>query len=132
MLGASIASTALQFVVAMTFVLPPIAERLSARDLASHFNAQGALPNRLLMAEERVGSLIFYLDLKLRRQLTPGQIEQYDPEKSIEPAALDVIVIPQRRRKQAEEYLDLRGWKSESVGRYLMYRKAEGGQRKAE
>ncbi|MBN2580459.1 MAG: glycosyltransferase family 39 protein [Pirellulales bacterium] len=123
MLAASIVSTAAQFVVAITFVLPPIAAQLTARDLAAHFNAQMALPRRLLIAEERLGSLVFYLDPTLRR-LAPGQIETIDPASVPHRGATDVIAVPQRRLKQAKGYLDLCSRKFQTVGRYRLYQKS--------
>jgi hypothetical protein len=131
MLTASIASTALQFVAAIAFVLPPIADQLTAKRLAEHFNAQGAMPERLVVAEERVGSVVFYLDPELRRRLRTGQIKQVDHKGEEEGSdskfhlvSTDVVAVPERRVKQAEEYLDLRGWKSQTVGRYRLYQKA--------
>jgi 4-amino-4-deoxy-L-arabinose transferase-like glycosyltransferase len=132
MLTASIASTAVQFFAAITFVLPPIAAQLTAKDLAAYLNARGSLPPRLVIAEERPGSLIFYLDPKLRARLAPGQIAQAGREQNLDLVPLDVIAVPEDRVKQAEKYLDLRDRKSKSVGRYRLYQKAEGGRRKAE
>jgi hypothetical protein len=128
MLTASIASTALQFVAAIAFVLPPIAGQLTAKQLAAYFNARGAMPERLVVAGERVGSLVFYLDPQLRRRLRIGQIEQVDLKKAEEETAsqfplvaTDVVAVPRRRAKEAEKYLDLRGWTSQTVGRYRLY-----------
>ena len=66
MLVASTLSTAVQFVAALTLVLPLVAENYTARGLAEYFNHLGRLPVRLLVAEERIGSLIFYLEPSLR------------------------------------------------------------------
>jgi 4-amino-4-deoxy-L-arabinose transferase-like glycosyltransferase len=123
MLSASIASTAAQFVVAICFVLPPVANQLTAKELAAYFNAQGSLPNRLVIAEERIGSLVFYLDPKLRFRRSPGQIKQADSGKTFDLVSTDVVAIPKYRLEQAQKYLDLRGWKFKTVGRYRLFQK---------
>ena len=66
MLAASTLTTALQFAVALTLILPIVAENFTARHLAEYFNRSGRIPIRLLVAEERLGSLVFYLDPALR------------------------------------------------------------------
>ena len=75
-LVAAVLCVSAQFVVAMTTVLPPAAEIYSARALAEHFNHLGRLPARLYMAEERIGSLVFYLDPRLRAGLKRDQVVQ--------------------------------------------------------
>ena len=66
MLAASTLSTAVQFVAALTLIVPIVAENFTARGLAEYFNHAGRIPVRLLVAEERLGSLVFYLDPALR------------------------------------------------------------------
>ena len=75
-LVAAVLCVAAQFVVAITTVLPPAAEIYSARRLAKHFNRLGQLPARLYLAEERIGSLVFYLDPRLRAGLKRDQVVQ--------------------------------------------------------
>ncbi len=63
------------FVTIMTALFPGVAGDLSARDLARYLDARGALPPQVWVVNERIGSLIFYLDPALRRGLTPGRFD---------------------------------------------------------
>ena len=62
----SILSLSIQFAVFLTIVGPGLGSQFSARDLAARFNAQGRVPPHVLLVEERVASIAFYLDPKLR------------------------------------------------------------------
>jgi len=73
--SAAMLSVAVQFAVIMAVVFPHVAAAASGRDLADHFNRLGRLPPRLLLLEERIGSLVFYLDRDLRATLTEGQLQ---------------------------------------------------------
>ena len=123
-LAAAALSVAAQFVVVMAFVLPPVANVCSARVLAEHFNRLGKLPPRLLMAEERIGSLVFYLTPRLRAGLKEDQLQNLlrDRPPPLQPG--DVIVIQEVSLSRAGKYLDLSRCPYESVGRYRLYRMA--------
>ncbi|HUU35716.1 MAG TPA: glycosyltransferase family 39 protein, partial [Vicinamibacterales bacterium] len=54
-------------------VRPVVAEGLTARSLAAHFNAAGRVPARVWIVDEGVGSFIFYLREDLRKGLVKGQ-----------------------------------------------------------
>jgi hypothetical protein len=56
-------------------VFPAVAERHTARALADHFNRAGDFPARLWIVDERVGSLLFYLEPSMRMSLTPARVE---------------------------------------------------------
>ena len=68
-LGLAATSVCGQLVILLFFALPQIAAGLSGRDLAAYFNRARELPSRVLVAQERIGSLVFYLDRNLRSQL---------------------------------------------------------------
>jgi len=124
-LAAATFSTALQFAVVMTAVLPPVARQNSARELAAHFNRTGRVPSRLVFAEERVGSLAFYLDERLRRRLARGhlaavrvfELGDVDPEAT--------VVLPERRVDRAARHVDLARLPYQRVGRHRLYPAAE-------
>jgi hypothetical protein len=120
-LAAAALSLAAQFVVVMIFVLPPVANVCSARELAEHFNRLGKLPPRLLVAEERIGSLVFYLTPRLRAGLKDGQLQNLlrDRPPPLKPG--DVVAIQKVSLSRTEKYLDLSGCPYESVGRYRLY-----------
>lgn len=55
---------------------PLVAAQLTARGLAEHFNAAGAMPERLYIVDEGVGSFLFYLRPGLRQGLTPERVQR--------------------------------------------------------
>lgn len=118
-------SVAAQFLVVMAFVVPVAAERYSARDLAQHFNRCGALPARLFVVEERVGSVVFYLDPRLRAGLKQEQIKPLTANKPVGLRKGDLIAVPDHRLAEARQYLDLCDAHYELAGRYRLYRIAE-------
>ena len=65
-LGLAATSVCCQLAVLLVFALPLVAQTLSARDLAEYFNRRGELPSRMLVAQEQVGSVVFYLDPRNR------------------------------------------------------------------
>ncbi|MHC4180629.1 MAG: ArnT family glycosyltransferase [Planctomycetota bacterium] len=73
-LSAGILSVAAQYVVMMTVVVPAVAATTSARELARHFNRLGRVPPRVVIIEERLGSLVVYLEPELRAGLKAGQL----------------------------------------------------------
>ena len=121
MLAASTLSTAVQFVVALTLILPVVAENFTAHGLAEHFNRAGKMPVRLLVAEERIGSLIFYLDPALRSNLKENQIDMIFYDQSTEVPPGTIIALPEQRANQAENYSVLAGLPYKTVGRYRIY-----------
>jgi 4-amino-4-deoxy-L-arabinose transferase-like glycosyltransferase len=124
-MAAAALSLAAQFVVVMTLILPRLADMYSARDLAEHFNRVGQIPPRLLLAEERVGSFVFYLDPQLRAGLTENQVQYLSPEPPTPLRPGDVVAVKERNLSKTAEWLDLRGETFERVGCYRLYRVAK-------
>jgi 4-amino-4-deoxy-L-arabinose transferase-like glycosyltransferase len=118
--GAAI-SAAVQFVAVLTLALPVAAEKFTARELAAHFNGTGRIPDRLCLAEQRLGSLIFYLDPVLRSKLKPDQIMVLTKQNRTQIPPDAIIVLPEMRVARAEKYLDLDGLHYQTVGRYRIY-----------
>jgi len=54
--------------------VPLVAGRFTARPLAAEINRRGAVPPRLLIVDEGIGSFVFYLRPELRRTLTAEQV----------------------------------------------------------
>jgi 4-amino-4-deoxy-L-arabinose transferase-like glycosyltransferase len=55
-------------------VAPRAAAWMTSRDLAARFNTAGALPSRVWIIDERIGSLIFYLDPPLRAEAGASRV----------------------------------------------------------
>ena len=124
-MAAAALSLAAQFVVVMTLVLPRLAEMYSARELAEHFNRLGRVPPRLRLAEERVGSLVFYLDPRLRAGLTQDQVEYLASEGRTSLRPGDVVAVKERNVAKANPWLGLGDKTFERVGQYRLYRVAK-------
>ena len=58
----------------LMIVTPRAAAWMSARDLAATLNAGSALPSRVVVLDERIGSLVFYLSPPLRAAATADRI----------------------------------------------------------
>ncbi|MGA2031120.1 MAG: glycosyltransferase family 39 protein [Thermoguttaceae bacterium] len=123
-LGAAMLSMAAQFVIVMIWIMPVVATALSARDLARHFNQAGRLPAPLLLADERIGSLVFYLDPQLRANLQQGPLESIALGSlgiwsRAEPTA--VVVLSERKARRIQRHLDLLSVACQHVGRHRLY-----------
>ncbi len=121
-LTAAALSMAAQFTVLMTLVLPPVAERFSARDLAEYFNHARKLPSRLFVVEERIGSLVFYLKPELSAGLTAERVKRLSLDRPPRLALGDAVAVPRRRLDEAVDSLGLGDMPYETAGRYRLYR----------
>jgi hypothetical protein len=127
-IGLAAATVCGQLAVMLWFALPQVAIGLSARDLALHYNRTRELPSRLLMAQERAGSVIFYLDRDLRSQLQPGQIANHDiddPLPSPPMGTSEQLAIGERHVHTAEGDYNLSALHYESAGRFRIYRRCD-------
>jgi 4-amino-4-deoxy-L-arabinose transferase-like glycosyltransferase len=127
-LAAATLSTAAQFAFLMAAVMPHVAAEFSARDLARHVNQQGQVPPRLLLVEERIGSLVFYLNPKLRAELQCGQLQalKFDQAEPLPaPGPGQVLAISERQVRRADRYFHLESVPYQRAGRHRLYRFAE-------
>ena len=109
-LGLAASTVCGQLVFLLLFAVPQVAEGLSSRDLAEYFNRTRELPSRMLLAQERVGSVVFYLDHDLRSQLQLGQMANQDIDDPLPSPALGTkewVVIPERHLHTALNDYDL-------------------------
>ena len=121
---AGIGSTVVQFVAVLVVVGPYAARVNTARDLAQYFNALGEVPSRVIIVEDRVGSVIFYLDPPLRAGLVAGQFEPIRAKRlgeMPEPPSDGLIAMAQRRFRRAGRYYHLDEIEFERTGRYRLY-----------
>lgn len=127
-LFAILISLAIQFVLVMTLVMPRVADRASAQCLAEYFNQQDQLPNRILVADERIGSLVFYLTPALRAGLNNDRLQHLHmpTARSLpKPLAGAVMVLADQKLHRVIPYLDLSGIPCQRVGRYRIYEAAD-------
>jgi 4-amino-4-deoxy-L-arabinose transferase-like glycosyltransferase len=123
-LEACIASMAVQFAVSMTVAVPGVAVHFSARDLAAYFNAARAVPSRLWLLDERVGSLVFYLDRPLRAGLRDGQFQGFrfeDLEELRQARPGAEVAVPQWSLEKLARRIDLSGISFRQAGHYRLY-----------
>lgn len=83
----------------MAGVLPQIAPHLSARPLARHLNQRMPNAREVLVVNERVGSLVFYLSPDLRRRLGGGRVHHVSLKELLAPPPLDqnaLVALPTR------------------------------------
>lgn len=121
-LAAAALSLAAQFTVVMTLVLPQAVEGFSARDLAEHFNRAEKLPTRLFVVEERIGSVVFYLDPTLRAGLTTDKLSRLSLDRPPQLAPGDAVAVSRKKLERSVEVLDLGDSPYESAGRHRLYR----------
>ncbi len=117
-----------QLAVLLVCVLPQVAEALSARDLADYFNRAGELPPRVLVAQEQVGSVVFYLDRDLRSRLQLGQLARQDIDDPLPLPALgrkEWIAIPERHLRTTLNDYDLSALPYERAGRFRLYHRSD-------
>jgi 4-amino-4-deoxy-L-arabinose transferase-like glycosyltransferase len=80
--------------IAMTAALPYAAAWMTGKDLAANLNAGGVLPPRVSVLDERIGSLVFYLDPALRAEASRERLDEstfpeaiarvrHDPEDAV-------------------------------------------------
>jgi 4-amino-4-deoxy-L-arabinose transferase-like glycosyltransferase len=72
---AGIVRMTLYTIIAMMLVAPRAAAWMTGRDLAATLNTAATLPPHVAVVDERIGSLIFYLDPALRLQATPDRVD---------------------------------------------------------
>ena len=98
-LGLGATTAFCQLVVLLLCVFPQVAQGLSCRDLADYLNRTRRLPSRILLTQDRVGSVVFYLDRDLRSRVQLGQIDNQDINDPLPVPSLDTkewVVIPDR------------------------------------
>jgi 4-amino-4-deoxy-L-arabinose transferase-like glycosyltransferase len=88
-LMAGVVRMTLYTIVAMMIVTPRAAAWMTSRDLAATLNTAGTLPPRVSVLDERIGSLIFYLDPPLRAEATPDRVDAASFAEAMTRARID-------------------------------------------
>jgi 4-amino-4-deoxy-L-arabinose transferase-like glycosyltransferase len=76
-------------ILGLTIVTPRAAAWMTARDLAAALNKAGALPSRVSVVDERIGSLVFYLDPPLRAAANTDRLTEASFAEAIARARVD-------------------------------------------
>ncbi|MEP7116139.1 MAG: glycosyltransferase family 39 protein [Acidobacteriota bacterium] len=115
--------TAAALVAITLAVRPLVAEGLTARDLARHFNDSGVLPSHVWIVDEGVGSFVFYLRPELRQALVTGQvrrISRYSTPDVLGGPPDDVLAIAGDRLAGLAEILDLHAVAAPRAGEFVV------------
>jgi hypothetical protein len=72
-------------------VVPIAGAWMTGRDVAAKLNASGRLPPLVLVVQERIGSLIFYLEPGLRAEATSDRIGQASVAEAIQRSRTDPL-----------------------------------------
>jgi 4-amino-4-deoxy-L-arabinose transferase-like glycosyltransferase len=116
--------TAASCLVALFFVVPPVASTLSARALAQYLNEGARMPARLWVFDERIGSLLFYLDDRHRAGLTPERVENVGLDRLLamrRPPDDTLVAVPLDKRTRLSARIDLASAGPVRVGHYEVY-----------
>jgi 4-amino-4-deoxy-L-arabinose transferase-like glycosyltransferase len=119
--------TLAHFAWIMAMLLPPVATVTTGRDLSEYFNRLGEVPSQVIVVEERVGSVIFYLKPNLRTCLRKHQITSIRAKDIMEQPSMNadaVIAIAEQRMERANAHIGLSGVPFQRAGRYRVYRAA--------
>jgi 4-amino-4-deoxy-L-arabinose transferase len=84
-----IARASVYALIGMMAVLPRAASWMTSRDLAETLNSGGALPPRVSVLDERIGSLVFYLDPALRAEASAARLDEASFSEAIGRARVD-------------------------------------------
>jgi len=123
-LALQVGLVAATFLLLMGTAFGPVAEQMSARSLARALNARDQMP-RVWVVEERLGSVVFYLDADHRRGLTPARIDSMElgrllGDLSVAPDDL-VVVLAEHEVPRFARGIDLTGVPFERAGRHRLY-----------
>jgi hypothetical protein len=126
-LPAAMLALAANFALVLVLVFPRVAECQSTRELAGYLGALPRAPSRVVIIEKRVGaigSLLFYLDPRLREELEKDRLQamrldQLPDCARLEPAA--VVAVPELSGGEAGRYLKRPDAPGRRVGCYRIY-----------
>ena len=129
-LAGGILSAAPQFMLLMAYVGPAAAAVNSAPDLAAYLNRAGDASSHVIVVEDRVGSLVFYLAPALRADLHPGQFTTVRPSRLLSGTAAApeaLVAVADWNLSEAGPLTQLAGRPYSRAGRYRLYGPANTG-----
>ena len=116
--------TCVELLFALVFLAPQLTPRFSAKELAGEFNRRGRVPREVLLGDEHLGSVVFYLEPALRANLQPGQIRkiflEHEPEDwDAAPGA--VLVVSKRRLAEGHVPIPLDNMPSDEFAKHRLW-----------
>ena len=116
-------TTAAVVATVLTMILPSAATSFTARDLARTLNRGPRLPPRLLVVRERIGSLVFYLEPRLRDGLTPDRLQTVQAREVRDRAVPrdTMVAIRTRDVPRLANFIDLSSIRFGQAGPYRVY-----------
>lgn len=121
--GRLLTVTAAALVALTVSVRPIVAEGLTARSLATHFNAAGRVPAHVWIVDEGVGSFVFYLREDLRKGLVKGQVarvSRFSTPDILSGSTDDVLAVASDRLDGLAQILDLDDVRRPPPGAFLV------------
>ena len=73
------------------------------------------------MGEDRVGSIVFYLDPRLRAKVRATQLHEFPFCEPFTAEPHSIVAIPERRLDYATRYCNLNGLRFQAAGHYRLY-----------
>lgn len=114
------------FMLTTRLIVPGVTASTSQHQLAMHLNGLDQIPPQVLLVEERLGSVYFYLRQDHRASLSQHQIAF--AEFDAPPVWNDIvtgaeIAVPHRVQTRFEKQIDLALFDRSNVGHYAIYRR---------
>jgi 4-amino-4-deoxy-L-arabinose transferase-like glycosyltransferase len=125
-LAGAATGAALSITVSIVFVGPPAARWMTAKDLAAALNAAGRLPPRVLVVDERLGSVVFYLSPALRAEASADRILTASKSETIERLNIEtddtIVAVRGDEVAKFEQLLDAPVPADAQAGTFTLYR----------
>ena len=126
-LPAAMLALAANFALVLALVLPRVAERQSTRELAGYLHTLPHAPSHVVIIEKRVdaiGSLLFYLDSRLRDDLGKDRLQAMRLDQLPDCARLEpdaMVAVPESSGEEVGRYLKQPDAPGRRVGCYRIY-----------
>jgi 4-amino-4-deoxy-L-arabinose transferase len=115
--------TAALVLVMLLGVLPTVAHTMTAKDLAAALNRRPAFPPALWIVRDRLGSVVFYLEPRLRAGLTPDRLRLITPRdvRIMRAPRGTLVAIDDDTLGRMSSFVVLEGVPYERAGQYRLY-----------
>jgi 4-amino-4-deoxy-L-arabinose transferase len=116
-------TTAATVALLIVFVMPAVADRMTARGLSRYLNGIGSFPSELWIVRQRLGSVVFYLEPALRQQVTAARLRQVQPRELRQFTAPrgTLVAVADEDVSRVARVVPLSGVPYDWLGRYRVY-----------